>query len=334
MEKAIILTGDRPTGKLHLGHYFGSLKSRTILQDDPQYQQYVMIADWQALTDNADNVTKVTDNIIEVLLDYLAVGIEPEKTTIFLQSQIPEIAELTQYYLNLVTLSRLTRNPTIKTEMQQKNYANNVPVGFLTYPISQAADITIFKAGFVPAGEDQIPIIEQTNEIIRKFNTLYKNIIPEVQILLTQQPRIYGIDGKTKMSKSLNNAIYLSDNNDIIKQKVMQMYTDSSHININDPGKIEGNVVFNFLDLFPNYEEQVNHFKEHYQKGGLGDMYLKKYLLELLIELIEPIRIKRDYFTDHKEYLQTIIKNGSNKAKAVAIENIKAIRNAIGIMNL
>jgi tryptophanyl-tRNA synthetase len=332
MNLEIILTGDRPTGKLHLGHYFGSLENRIELQNNLKYNQYVMVADWQALTDNADNPTKVTNNIIEVVLDYLAVGICPQKTTIFLQSQIPEIAELTQYYLNLVSLGRLKRNPTIKNEMQQKNYGNNVPVGFLTYPISQAADITIFKANLVPAGADQIPIIEQTNEIIRKFNMIYQNIIPEVKILLSPQKRLCGIDGKTKMSKSLNNAIYLSDNNDIIKQKVMQMYTDSNHININDPGQIKGNTVFTFLDLFKEEQEKVLILKEQYQKGGLGDVFIKKYLLELLIALLEPIRTKREDLSKNLDYIKNILKTGSNKARSVAINNIKEIRNTIGIM--
>lgn len=328
----IILTGDRPTGKLHLGHYFGSLTNRIELQANSRYNQYIMVADWQALTDNADNPTKISTNIIEVVLDYLAVGICPKKSTIFLQSQIPEIAELTQYYLNLVNLGRLKRNPTIKNEMVQKGFLNDVPMGFLTYPINQAADITIFKATIVPAGEDQIPIIEQTNEIIRKFNTIYKNIIPEVKILLSEQKRLCGIDGKTKMSKSLNNAIYLSDSNDIIKQKVMQMYTDPNHININDPGQVEGNVVFTFLDLFKQEQNKVSILKEQYQKGGLGDVFLKKYLLELLISLIEPIRTRREDLAKNLDYIKDNLKIGSNKAKTIANKNIQEIRNVIGIM--
>lgn len=328
-DKKIILTGDRPTGALHLGHFIGSLQNRVKLQYS--YKQFIMIADWQALTDNADNPEKVKNNVIEVALDYLAVGIDPSMSTIFIQSQIPEIAELTQYYMNLVTLARVERNPTVKNEMQQKAFGTNVPVGFLTYPISQAADITIFKANIVPAGEDQIPIIEQTNEIVRKFNALYGNVLTETEILLSSTARLIGIDGKNKMSKSLGNAIFLSDSAEIVKDKVMKAYTDEKHLHVEDPGQIEGNVVFNYLDAFDQNKEHVLEFKEHYQRGGLGDVKLKRYLGEVLENILSPIRQRRqDYANDIPEVLK-ILKSSSEKARENAAETLSEVRAAIGV---
>lgn len=327
--RQIILTGDRPTGCLHLGHFIGSLQNRVKLQDS--YQQFIMVADWQALTDNADNPEKVKANVLEVALDYLAVGVDPQLSTIFVQSQIPEIAELTQYYMNLVTLARVERNPTVKNEMQQKSFAKNVPVGFFTYPISQAADITIFKANLVPAGEDQIPIIEQTNEIVRKFNFLYGEVLIETEILLSSTSRLVGVDGKNKMSKSLGNAIFLSDNAEIVKEKVMKAYTDEKHLRVEDPGQIEGNVVFNYLDAFDQNKEYVLELKERYQKGGLGDVKLKRYLAEVLENILGPIRLKRqEYASDIPEVLN-ILKNGSEKARNVAATTLSQVRAAIGV---
>lgn len=327
--KQVILTGDRPTGCLHLGHLVGSLQNRVQLQHT--YKQYIMIADWQALTDNADNPDKVKNNVIEVALDYLAVGIDPMISTIFIQSQITEIAELTQYYMNLVTLARLERNPTVKNEMQQKGYGNNVPAGFLSYPVSQAADITAFKAQIVPVGEDQIPIIEQTNEIVRKFNTIYGNVLVEAKASLSKVCRLAGIDGKAKMSKSLGNAIFLSDSSDVVKQKVMLMYTDPEHLKVSDPGKIEGNMVFTYLDAFDPDKTKVAELKAHYAKGGLGDVAVKKYLLEVLENILCPIRAKRQEFANNKAEVLNILKVGSLAAKDVAAATLGEVRSAIGV---
>lgn len=327
--KQIILTGDRPTGCLHLGHFVGSLQNRVRLQHT--YQQFIMIADWQALTDNADNPDKVKNNVIEVALDYLAVEIDPAISTIFIQSQIPEIAELTQYYMNLVTLARLERNPTVKNEMQQKGYANNVPAGFLAYPVSQAADITAFKAQVVPVGEDQLPIIEQTNEIVHKFNALYGDVLVEPRALLSKHTRLPGINGKAKMSKSLNNAIFLSDSTDVVRKKIMMMYTDPEHLKISDPGKIEGNTVFTYLDAFDSDKEKVNELKSNYTKGGLGDVALKKYLFEVIENILAPIRIKRLELSQDKQEILTILKNGSSTAREVAAVTLNQVRSAIGI---
>ncbi len=289
--KRVILTGDRPTGPLHLGHYVGSLANRITLQDT--CKQFVMIADAQALTDNYENPSKVRENVFQVVLDYLAVGIDPKKTTIFIQSMLPELTELTYYYLNLVTVSRLERNPTVKTEIKQKGFNESIPAGFLIYPVSQAADITAFKATLVPVGEDQIPMIEQTNEIVRSFNRIYKtDILKEVEALVPKIARLPGIDGKAKMSKSLGNAIFLSDPIDVIKQKVKTMYTDPGHIKVSDPGKIEGNVVFAYLDAFDTDHAEVAQLKEQYQKGGLGDMVVKKRLMEVLEAFLLPIQEK------------------------------------------
>jgi tryptophanyl-tRNA synthetase len=325
----IILTGDRPTGALHLGHFVGSLQNRVKLQHS--YSQYIMIADWQALTDNAENPEKVRNNVIEVALDYLAVGIDPNLTTIFIQSKITELAELTMYYLNLVTLARLQRNPTVKSEMQQKGFKADVPAGFLMYPISQAADITAFKADTVPVGEDQLPVIEQTNEIIRKFNALYGNVLVETNALLSTTTRLPGLDGKAKMSKSLNNAIYLSDTADVLKQKVMSMYTDPNHLKVSDPGQVKGNMVFTYLDAFDPDKNKVEELKQHYKKGGLGDMVLKKHLLEVLDSVLSPIRSKREYLAHNKDAVFEIIKSGSEKAQNVAAKTLSEVRNAIGV---
>ena len=289
--KKIILTGDRPTGPLHLGHFVGSLQNRTLLQDE--YQQYILIADLQALTDHADKPQEIKDNIIKVTLDYLSVGIDPKKTVICIQSQLPEIAELTMYFLNLVTWNRLKHNPTVKAEIKQKNFKENVPAGFMVYPVSQAADITIFKANLVPVGEDQLPMIEQTSEIVRKFNRMYREVLIEPKALIPKYARLPGTDGQTKMGKTLNNAIYLSDDEDVVQKKVMKMYTDPNHLRVEDPGKVEGNPVFTYLDVFDPDKEKVAQLKAHYQKGGLGDVIVKRRLLEVMQEFLSPIRKKR-----------------------------------------
>jgi tryptophanyl-tRNA synthetase len=327
--KQVILTGDRPTGCLHLGHFIGSLQNRVRLQSE--YQQFIMIANTQALTDNADNPDKVKANVIEVACDYLAVGIDPTISTIFIQSEIPEIAELTVYYMNLVTLARLERNPTVKNEMQQKGYGNNVPVGFLAYPVSQAADITAFKAQVVPAGEDQLPIIEQTNEIVRRFNALYGEILLETKVLLSSVARLPGIDGKTKMSKSLGNAIFLSDSSDTVKQKIMMMYTDPNHLKINDPGQVEGNTVFAYLDAFDTDKQKVAELKEHYTRGGLGDVVLKKYLFEVIENILAPIRSRRLELTKNPDEVFNILRNGSLRAKEVAAATLSEVKSAMGL---
>jgi tryptophanyl-tRNA synthetase len=305
-DKPIILTGDRPSGKLHLGHFVGSLMNRVRLQE--QYKQYVIIPDIQALTDNYDNPTKVRDNVLEVALDYLAVGIDPRKTTIFLQSQIPEIAELTILYLNFVTVNRLRRNPTVKTEIEQKGYGDTVTAGFLMYPVHQAADITCVKASLVPVGEDQLPMIEQTNEIVRAFNRTYNvQVLKEAKALLSPVTRLPGIDGKAKMSKSLGNAIFLADDATTLAQKVKSMYTDPNHLRVSDPGKVEGNIVFDYLDIFDPNKDEVAALKEHYQRGGLGDMVLKKRLTEVLDALLKPIRERRAEFEKEKGFVLNMI---------------------------
>ncbi len=284
MAKDIILTGDRPTGKLHIGHYIGSLKNRVEMQNTGKYDTFIMIADQQALTDNARDPEKIKNSLIEVALDYLAVGIDPTKSTIFVQSQIPALAELNLYYLNLVTVSRLERNPTVKTEIAQKNFERSIPAGFFTYPVSQAADITAFKANLVPVGDDQEPMLEQTREIVRSFNSIYgKEVLVEPQGVFPPKGsgRLPGLDGNAKMSKSLGNAIYLADDADTLRKKVMSMYTDPNHIHIEDPGQIEGNMVFTYLDIFDSDKQKVAELKEHYQAGGLGDVKIKRYLLLL-----------------------------------------------------
>lgn len=329
MKKQIILTGDRPTGQLHLGHYVGSLENRVRLQED--HQQFIMIADMQALTDNADNPEKVRNNVVEVALDYLAAGLDPAKTTMFVQSAIPELAELTMFYLNLVTVARLQRNPTVKSEMQQKGYGADVPAGFLMYPVSQAADITAFKAGIVPVGEDQLPVIEQTNEIVRKFNSIYGDVLVETKGLLSTHTRLAGLDGKAKMSKSLGNCIYLADDADTLKKKVMAMFTDPDHLRVEDPGKIEGNMVFSYLDVFDTNKEYVAELKAHYQRGGLGDVKVKRYLLDILEAKFAPIRNRRTEFAADKAEVMNMLRLGSQQAKAVAAQTLLEVRRAIGV---
>jgi len=328
----IILTGDRPTGPLHLGHYVGSLLNRVALQDE--YTQYVMIADVQALTDNFENPGKVHDNVMQVMLDYLSVGIDPKKTTIFLQSMIPEIAELTVFYLNLVTVNRLQRNPTVKTEMLQKSYGESVPAGFLIYPVSQAADISIVKGTLVPVGEDQLPVIEQTNELIRSFNRIYGvELFPEAKPLVSQVGRLAGIDGKAKMSKSLGNAIFLSDDVDTLKKKVMSMYTDPGHLRVQDPGQIEGNMVFEYLDVFDKNKEKVAELKHQYRQGGLGDVTLKNYLFEVLNELLTPIRQRRAELEKDKSAVLKILMSGTKKARKVAAATMKQVKTALHLLH-
>lgn len=329
MEKQIILTGDRPTGQLHLGHYVGSLENRVNLQDT--HKQFVMIADMQALTDNADNPEKVRSNVIEVAMDYLAVGLDPTKTTMFIQSALPELSELTMFYLNLVTVARLQRNPTVKSEMQQKGYGADVPAGFLMYPVSQAADITAFKASIVPVGEDQLPVIEQTNEIVRKFNSIYGDILVETKGLLSSHTRLAGLDGKAKMSKSLGNCIYLGDDADTLKKKVFSMFTDPDHIRVEDPGKVEGNMVFAYLDVFGTDKATIEEMKAHYQRGGLGDMKVKRYLLEVLDAKFAPIRERRIQLANDKAAVMEIIRHGSIAAKEVAAQTLAEVRRAIGV---
>jgi len=332
MKKENLLTGDRPTGKLHIGHYIGSLKKRVEIQD--QFNNFIMIADQQALTDNAKNPEKIQNSLIEVILDYLSVGIDPIKSNIFVQSQIPELSELTMHYLNLVSVSRLKRNPTVKNEMKEKNFGDSVPTGFFIYPVSQAADITAFKASIVPVGEDQIPMIEQTNEIVKTFNNTYKqNVLKRTKALLPKKGmgRLPGIDGKAKMSKSLNNAIYLSDSPDIIKQKVMSMYTDPNHIRVTDPGRVEGNTVFTYLDAFCKDKKYLTEMKEHYKAGGLGDVKVKKYLNEIIQSELEPIRNKRNQYQNNLDYIYEISKDGSNKARLIASQTLHEVRDAMGI---
>lgn len=327
-KKSIVLTGDRPTGPLHLGHYVGSLANRLVLQQE--YEQYVMIADVQALTDNYENPQKVRDNVLEVALDYLAVGIDPSKSTIFIQSMIPEIAELTVFYLNLVTVNRLKRNPTVKTEIQQKSFGESIPAGFLMYPVSQAADITIVKANIVPVGEDQLPMIEQTNEIVRSFNRIYKkDVLTEVEALVPKFARLPGIDGQAKMGKSLGNAIYLSDPTDVIVKKVRSMYTDPNHLRVEDPGKVEGNMVFTYLDVFDPEKEAVEAFKEHYQRGGLGDMVLKKRLTEVLEAFLTPIRTRRAEYAKDPGAVMQIVREGTMRTRAVAATTLQEVKAAM-----
>ncbi|MDD6075661.1 MAG: tryptophan--tRNA ligase [Bacteroidales bacterium] len=340
----IILTGDRPTGRLHIGHYVGSLKRRVELQNEGDFKKmFVFIADAQALTDNIDNPEKVRQNVIEVALDYLAVGLDPEKITIFIQSQIPELCELSFYFMDLVSVSRLQRNPTVKTEIGMRGFESSIPVGFFTYPISQAADICAFKATTVPAGEDQKPMIEQATEIARRFNHIYGETLVEPQILLPQNSvccRLPGTDGKAKMSKSLGNCIYLAETSKEVKQKVMSMYTDPQHIHVEDPGHLEGNTVFTYLDAFckpehfaaywPDYQS-LDEVKEHYQRGGLGDMKVKKFLNNILQEELEPIRTRRAEFEKDIPAVYEMLKKGCEEARAVAAETLDEVRRAMKI---
>ena len=340
----IILTGDRPTGKLHIGHYVGSLKRRVELQNSGEFDEiFIMIADAQALTDNADNPEKVRQNIIEVALDYLACGLDPKKCTLFIQSQIAELTELSFYYMNLVTVSRLQRNPTVKSEITMRNFETSIPVGFFTYPISQAADITAFKATTVPAGEDQEPMLEQTREIVRKFNSVYGEALVEPEILLPDNKaclRLPGTDGKAKMSKSLGNCIYLSDSEEDVKKKIMSMYTDPNHIQVSDPGEVEGNTVFTYLDAFckdedfetylPDYKN-LDELKDHYRRGGLGDVKVKRFLNSVLQAELEPIRQRRKEYEANIPYVFQILKEGSEKAAAVAANTLQGVKEAMKI---
>lgn len=340
----IMLTGDRPTGRLHVGHYVGSLKRRVELQNTGDFDEmFVMIADAQALTDNADNPEKVRQNIIEVALDYLACGLNPQKCTLFIQSQIPQLCELSFYYMNLVTVSRLQRNPTVKSEIQMRNFEASIPVGFFTYPISQAADITAFKANVVPVGEDQLPMLEQTKEIVRKFNSVYGDTLVEPEILLPENQaclRLPGTDGKAKMSKSLGNCIYLSEEPDEIQKKVFGMFTDPTHIKVSDPGKLEGNTVFTYLDAFcrpeyfaeflPDYAN-LQELKDHYTRGGLGDMKVKRFLNNVLQAELEPIRNRRKEYQKDIPYVYEILKKGSEKAEAVAEKTLQEVKASMKI---
>ena len=340
----IILTGDRPTGKLHLGHYVGSLKNRVIMQNKGDFDKmYVMIADAQALTDNFNNPDKVRDNIIEVALDYLSCGIDPNKVTIFVQSHVEQLTELMFYYMNLVTLSRLERNPTVKAEIKQKEFGASLPVGFLTYPISQAADITLFNANIVPVGEDQLPMLEQTREIVRTFNNYYSEVLVEPKAVIPDNKicsRLPGLDGKAKMSKSLGNCIYLSDSEKDVKSKVMSMFTDPNHIQISDPGKVEGNTVFTYLDAFcvdddfseflPEYKN-LDELKDHYRRGGLGDVKIKKFLNNILQKELSPIREKRKHYEQNIPEIFDMLLKGSEDAREVGAETLKKIKSAMGI---
>ena len=340
----VILTGDRPTGKLHLGHYIGSLRRRVELQNAGDYEKmFVFMADVQALTDNADNPEKIRQNIIEVALDYLAAGLDPEKCTLFIQSQIPELAELTTYLMNLITVSRVQRNPTVKTEIKMRNFEANIPLGFFCYPVSQAADITLFKATTVPAGEDQEPMLEVTRELVRRFNNVYGEVLVEPDILLPENltaRRLPGTDGKEKMSKSLGNCIYLSDPADEVWQKVRSMYTDPTHVNLNDPGHIEGNAVFTYLDAFstddhfaefwPDYKN-LDELKDHYRRGGLGDMKCKKFLNQVLNQFLEPMRQRRHEFEQDIPEIYNILRRGTERARETAAQTMDEVRRAMQI---
>lgn len=340
----IILTGDRPTGRLHLGHYVGSLKRRVALQNSGEFEKVlIMIADAQALTDNFDNPEKIRQNILEVALDYLSVGLDPTRSTLFIQSQIPELTELTFYYLNLVTVARLERNPTVKSEIQQRNFEASIPTGFLCYPVSQAADITAFKATVVPVGEDQLPMIEQTREIVRKFNAIYRETLVEPEALLPDNSacmRLPGTDGKAKMSKSLGNCIYLADSPECVSQKIMGMFTDPLHLKVSDPGHIEGNAVFTYLDAFcedrhfaeylPDYAN-LDELKAHYQRGGLGDVKIKKFLNRIIQEELEPIRARRKEYEKDLGTVYDILKAGSETARAMAQATLEEVKAAMQI---
>ena len=342
MERKTILTGDRPTGKLHLGHYAGSLRNRVELQNSGKYDMYVFIADMQALTDNAKNPQKIRDNIIEVALDYLSVGLDPEKTCIFVQSQIPALSELTMYYMNLVSLARLKRNPTIKSEIKERGFGETIPVGFLTYPISQAADITAFDADLVPVGEDQAPILEQDIEIVRTFNSIYGKTLKEPKQLTPENvcKRLPGIDGKNKMSKSLGNCIYLSDTPEEVTKKVMTMYTDPNHIRVEDPGDTKNNPVFMYLEAFSTDEhfakylpefKNLEDLKTHYEQGGVGDVKIKKFLANVLNDVLTPIRERRAIYENNIEAVYKMLEEGSKKARAKSEEVLTRIRKAIGV---
>jgi tryptophanyl-tRNA synthetase len=333
--KSIILTGDRPTGPLHLGHFVGSLRNRVKYQHE--YKQYVMLADAQALTDNMDDIDKVHRNVVEVALDYLAVGIDPKLSTIFIQSQVPELTELAFYYLNLVTVARLERNPTVKEEIRLRDFERDIPAGFLTYPVSQAADITAFKATLVPVGEDQIPMIEQTNEIVRRFNRTYKHIetkqeiLVETKALVPELGRLPGIDGKAKMSKSLGNVINLGATADEVTKAVKRVYTDPLHLKIEDPGHVEGNIAFTYLDAFDPDKAAVAELKAHYTRGGLADSIVKKRLEAVLQEMLEPIRTRRAELANDKGYILQLLREGTEQAREVAAQTMSEVRAALGL---
>lgn len=344
MEKKIILTGDRPTGHLHLGHYVGSVRRRIELQNKGDYDAYyLMLADAQALTDNFGNVQKVRDNVLQVALDYLAMGLDPNKVNIFIQSEVSELTEFTFYYMNLVTLARLERNPTVKEELKSKDFSGAIPMGFLTYPVSQAADITAFNATIIPVGDDQLPMIEQTREIVRSFNNLYGETLLEPQAVLPENENCYrlvGTDGKAKMSKSLGNCIYMSDEPEEIKQKVFSMYTDPNHIKVEDPGQVEGNTVFTYLEVFSKPEDfekylpeykNLDELKAHYKRGGLGDVKIKKFLNNILQDLIAPIRERRKELEKDPEAVFEILRKGTEKARVAAKENLLKLKTAMGI---
>lgn len=329
-KEKIVLTGDRPTGKLHLGHFVGSIQNRVKLQNEA-HKSFYMVADVQGLTDNADNPEKIRKNVLEVVLDNLACGLDPKKTTIFIQSEVPEIAELTILFLNLVTLARLKRNPTVKDEMKQKGFGENVPAGFLIYPVSQAADILFCNSNIIPVGEDQKPMIEQTNEIVDSFNRFYGKTFNHVEHLVGNTPRLVGIDGNSKMGKSLNNAIYLSDSYEEISKKVMNMYTDPGHVHVKDPGKVVGNVVFTYLDIFDENKKEITELEKQYEKGGLGDVVIKKRLIEVLEKFIKPIREKREKLAKNPEAVMKILKEGTTHAREVAKETMKKVRKGVKI---
>lgn len=337
MTKPIILTGDRPTGKLHIGHYVGSLKNRVLLQNEGSYTLFVFLADQQALTDHAKAPQTIVESIGNVALDYLAVGLDPNKSTLFIQSQIPELAELSMYYMNLVSLARLERNPTVKTEIAQKGFGESIPAGFLIYPVAQAADITAFKANLVPVGTDQKPMIEQTREIVRSFNHAYNcQVLVEPEGIYPENDaagRLPGLDGNAKMSKSLNNGIFLADDMDTVKKKVMSMYTDPNHIKVEEPGQIEGNMVFHYLDVFGRDEDQkeITAMKEHYQKGGLGDVKTKRYLLDILERELSPIRERRLEYAKDMGQVYQMLQKGSEKAQAVAASTLDEVKSAMGL---
>lgn len=345
MEKdKIILTGDRPTGRLHVGHYIGSLLRRVELQDSGEYKKtFIMIADAQALTDNIENPEKVRQNIIEVALDYISCGLDPEKSTLLIQSQIPELCELTFYYMDLVTVARLQRNPTVKSEIQMRNFESSIPVGFFTYPVSQAADITAFKATTVPVGDDQLPMIEQTREIVHKFNTVYAPVLVEPAALLQENEarrRLPGTDGKAKMSKSLGNCIYLADTADEVRTKIMSMYTDPLHLQVSDPGHLEGNTVFTYLDAFCRQEHfgrylsdyaNLDELKAHYQRGGLGDVKVKRFLINIMQEILEPVRKRRKELEKDIPAIYEILKKGSEEARETAAQTLAEVKSAMRI---
>ncbi|MDR1521908.1 MAG: tryptophan--tRNA ligase [Streptococcaceae bacterium] len=337
MAKDIVLTADRPTGKLHIGHFIGSLRKRVLMQEEGKYKMFVMLADQQALTDHAKDPDKIRKSLYEVAVDYLAVGLNPKITTIFIQSQIPELAEFTMYYMNLVSIARLHRNPTVKTEIKQKGYTESVPVGFLVYPISQASDITAFKATKVPVGNDQKPMIEQTREVVRTFNHTYQtDVLVEPEGIYPDNKaagRLPGLNGNAKMSKSLNNGIFLADDADTLQKKVMSMYTDSNHLGMEDPGQIEGNMVFKYLDVFGGREDQkqIAEMKEHYQRGGLGDVQVKRYLLEVLNRELKPIYKRRKAYAQDLGEIKRILKKGSEYAQAFAAQTLSEVKKAMGI---